>query len=132
MSPTSLKQKKQHAPELKWTKSQGTTRKIRKVQSLASVDEWNGGGADEGFFLSHIFPVLIVFLWALVLFYISSSVLSFCLLLYYLHVPKSWVSVAGPHSVCYIVVYNAALVLYMCIPLCNRQLGTGYFSKLRK
>lgn len=62
LSPTSLKQKKQHAPELKWTKSQGTTRKIRKVQSLASVDEWNGGGADEGFFLSHIFPVLIVFL----------------------------------------------------------------------
>ncbi|XP_025098428.1 syntaxin-binding protein 5-like isoform X3 [Pomacea canaliculata] len=48
LSPTSLKQKKQHAPELKWTKSQGTTRKIRKVQSLASVDEWNGGDRNDG------------------------------------------------------------------------------------
>lgn len=46
MSPTSLKQKKPH-PELKRTKSQGTTRaKIQKAQSFASMEEHaNGGGA---------------------------------------------------------------------------------------
>lgn len=44
MSPTCLKQKRPHPPELKRTKSQGT-RKLQKAQSVASVDEPNGGGA---------------------------------------------------------------------------------------
>ncbi|XP_071113160.1 syntaxin-binding protein 5-like isoform X9 [Haliotis cracherodii] len=49
MSPTSLKQKKPH-PELKRTKSQGTTRaKIQKAQSFASMEEHaNGGDKSDG------------------------------------------------------------------------------------
>ncbi|XP_041353859.1 syntaxin-binding protein 5-like isoform X4 [Gigantopelta aegis] len=49
LSPTSLKQKKEQRPELKRSKSQGTTRKIQKAQSVASMEEnTNGGDRNEG------------------------------------------------------------------------------------
>ncbi|XP_033741004.1 syntaxin-binding protein 5-like isoform X3 [Pecten maximus] len=42
MSPTCLKQKRPHPPELKRTRSQGN-RKLQKAQSVASMEETNGG-----------------------------------------------------------------------------------------
>lgn len=42
MSPTCVKQKRQHPPELRRTKS-GGQRKLQKAQSVASVEEGNNG-----------------------------------------------------------------------------------------
>ncbi|XP_033741005.1 syntaxin-binding protein 5-like isoform X4 [Pecten maximus] len=47
MSPTCLKQKRPHPPELKRTRSQGN-RKLQKAQSVASMEETNGGDKSDG------------------------------------------------------------------------------------
>ena len=54
LSPTNTKQKRPHPPELKRTKSQGT-RKMHKAQSSASMEDTNGGGASDLFFLLSFF-----------------------------------------------------------------------------
>jgi hypothetical protein len=60
ISPTTNKQptKKQHPPELRRTKSQGT-RKIQKAQSTASMEDTNGGGGSVLFFILYNFILLV-------------------------------------------------------------------------